>query len=88
MRLPIICLDDRLAKYLEQFRPCFSKPQYKYFVIILLGLLMSQSGFTLSGILRQVSAEVTLSGTSRFLSEAPWSTSDCQTCVGSGKQRL
>jgi SRSO17 transposase len=76
MRLPIICLDDRLAKYLEQFRHCFSKPQYKYFVIILLGLLMSQSGFTLSGILRQVSAEVTLSGTSRFLSGAPWSTSD------------
>lgn len=28
---------------------------------------------TLSGLLRQVSAEVSLSGTSRFLSEAPWS---------------
>jgi DDE superfamily endonuclease len=79
MRLPSICLDDQLAKYLAQFRACFSQPQYKYFVTILLGLLLSQSGFTLSGILRQVSADVTLSGMSRFLSEAPWSTTEvCQ----------
>lgn len=79
MRLPSICLDDQLAKYLAQFRACFSKPQYKYFVTILLGLLLCQSGFTLSGILRQVSPDVTLSGTSRFLSQAPWSTTDvCQ----------
>jgi hypothetical protein len=79
MRLPSICLDDQLAKYLEQFRSCFSKPQYKYFVTILLGLLLCQSGFTLSGILRQVSGDRTLSGTSRFLSQAPWSTTDlCQ----------
>lgn len=73
MRLPRICLDKQLAKYLARFRPCFSKPQYKYFVIILMGLLLNQAGFTLSGVLRQVSAEVTLSGTSRFLSQAPWS---------------
>ena len=62
MRLPSICLDDQLANYLEQFRSCFSKPQYKYFVTILLGLLLCQSGFTLTGILRQVSQDVTLSG--------------------------
>ncbi len=42
MRLPSICLDDQLAKYLEQFRACFSQPQYKYFVTILLGLLLCQ----------------------------------------------
>ncbi len=79
MRLPSICLDDQLAKYLEQFRSCFSKPQYKYFVTILLGLLLCQSGFTLTGILRSVSQDVTPSGTSRFLSQAPWSTTDlCQ----------
>jgi hypothetical protein len=76
MRLPSICLDDQLAKYMEHFRSCFSKPQYKYFVTILLGLLLCQSGFTLTGILRQVSQDVTLSGTSRFLSQAPWSTTD------------
>jgi hypothetical protein len=79
MRLPSICLDERLAKYLQQFRDCFSQPQYKYFVTILLGLLLCQSGHTLSGVLRQVAAEVTLSGTSRFLSQAPWSVHDiCQ----------
>lgn len=76
MRLPSICLDHQLANYLEQFRSCFSKPQYKYFVTILLELLLCQSGFTLSGILRPVSRDVTLSGTSRFLSQAPWSTTD------------
>lgn len=79
MRLPSICLDDRLAKYLQQFRDCFSRPQYKYFVTILLGLLLCQSSHTLSGVLRQVTAEVTLSGTSRFLSQAPWSVHElCQ----------
>jgi len=79
MRLPIICLDDQLAKHLEQFRRHFSKPQYKYFVTILLGLLLCQSGFTLTGILRPVGSQVTLSGTSRFLSQAPWSGADlCQ----------
>lgn len=76
MRLPSICLDDQLAKYLEQFRSCFSKPQYKNFVTILLGLLLGRSGFRLTGILRQVSQGVTLSGSSRFLSQAPWSTTD------------
>jgi len=76
MRLPSICLDDQLAKHLEQFRFCFSQPQYKYFVTILLGLLLCQNGFTLSGILRQVSQDVTLSGSSRFLSQAPWSTTE------------
>lgn len=30
MRLPIICLDPRFRQYLQRFRHCFSKPQYKY----------------------------------------------------------
>lgn len=76
MRLPSICLDGQLANYLDQFRSCFSKPQYKYFVTILLGLLLCQSSHTLSGILRQVTARATLSGVSRFLSQAPWSIKD------------
>lgn len=76
MRMPSICLDAQLAKYLQQFRGCFSKPQYQYFVTILLGLLLCQSSHTLSGILRQVTADVTLSGLSRFLSRAPWSVVD------------
>jgi SRSO17 transposase len=73
MRLPIVCPDHRLRHYLATFHCCFSQPQYQYFVIILLGLMLCQSNQTLSGLLRQVSQEATLSGTSRFMAKAPWS---------------
>ena len=73
MRLPIICLDPRLGQYLLRFRHCFSKPQYKYFVTILLGLMLCQGASTLSGVIGQVEGQVSLSGSSRFLSNAPWS---------------
>jgi hypothetical protein len=73
MRLPIVCLDQRLRHYLALFRDCFSQPQYKYFVTILLGLMLCQSSQTLSGLREQVSNQVSLSGTSRFMGQAPWS---------------
>ena len=73
MRLPIICLDPRFGQYLLRFRHCFSKPQYKYFVTILLGLMLCQGASTLSGVIGQVEGQVSLSGSSRFLSSAPWS---------------
>lgn len=73
MRLPIVCLDPQFRQYLLRFRRCFSKPQYKYFVTILLGLMLCQGASTLSGILSQVEEQVSLSGASRFLSQAPWS---------------
>jgi SRSO17 transposase len=73
MRLPIICLDPRLGQYLLRFRHCFSKPQYKYFVTILLGLMLCQGASTLTGVIGQVEGQVSLSGSSRFLSIAPWS---------------
>lgn len=73
MRLPIKCLDARLDQYLLRFRHCFSKPQYKYFVTILLGLMLCQGASTLTGVLGQVEGQVSLSGSSRFLSSAPWS---------------
>ncbi len=38
MPKPIVCLSDALRQYLEIFRPCFRKRQWKYFVIVLLGL--------------------------------------------------
>ena len=76
MRMPIVCLDQNLRHYLVRFRGCFSQPQYKYFVIILLGLMLCQSSRTMSGILRQVSNDVTLSGASRFMSQAPWQAED------------
>ena len=74
MRLPIICLDVHFANFLSRYRQCFSKPQYQYFVTILLGLLLCRSGSTLSGILRQVEKCVSLSGVSRFLAQSPWAT--------------
>jgi SRSO17 transposase len=41
-------------------------------VTILLGLVLCQSGCTLSGVLRQVEHSVSVSGTSRFLAQSPW----------------
>lgn len=73
MRLPIICLDERLCQFLNGFRDLFSQPQWPYFVTILLGLMLCQESRTLTGLLRQVESGLSLSGTSRFLSESPWS---------------
>ncbi len=76
MRVPIICMDHRLRQFAAAFHACFSKPQRRYFEIVLLALLLCQEAHTLSGLLRQVLARVTLSGLSRFLGKAPWSSAD------------
>ncbi len=76
MRVPIICMDYRLRQFAAAFSSCFSKPQRRYFEIVLLALLLCQEAHTLSGLLRQVLARVTLCGLSRFLGKAPWSTAD------------
>src|SRR5215210_1612764 len=80
MRVPIICMDDHLRDFAAAFRSCFSKPQHRYFEIVLLALLLCQEAKTLSALLRQVAIQVTLSGLSRFLAKAPWSTADL--CTG------
>ncbi len=72
MPVPIICLDEAIRHFAQRFQNLFSKPQYQYFVIVLLGLMECESGRTLSGLLRQVAAGPSLAGLSRFLSEAPW----------------
>ena len=74
MRVPIICMDGRLRDFAAAFRPCFSRPQHRYFAIVLLALLLCQEAKTLSGLVRQVAVQVTLSGLSRFLAKAPWAT--------------
>lgn len=73
MPMPIVCLDASLRQFAAVFRPCFSKPQARYFVIVLLGLLLCEGRHTLSGLRRQVAAGVSVAGLSRFLSRAPWS---------------
>ncbi len=75
MRVPIICSDARLSQFAATFRPCFSKPQYRYFEIVLLALLLCQEARTLTALLRCVVARASLAGLSRFLSKAPWSPS-------------
>ncbi len=74
MPQPILCLDAQVRQFAERFRSVFSKPQYEYFVTVLLGLLECEGRRTLSGIVSKVAQPPSLSGLSRFLSEAPWMT--------------
>jgi hypothetical protein len=76
MPVPIICLDDELRHFVERFREQYSKPQYQYFVTVLLGLMLCEGRRTLSGLLREVGEHGNLAGLSRFFSEAPWSQED------------
>jgi hypothetical protein len=61
-----------LQQYLMSYRDLFSKPQYKYFVIVLLGFIQCQQARTLSGLQRSVAQGGSLSGLSRFFALAPW----------------
>lgn len=72
MPMPIICLDEALQHFAQQFRGLLCKPQYQYFVTVLLGLMLCEGARTLRGLLRQIAAGPSLAGLSRFLSEAPW----------------
>src|SRR5260221_11229876 len=72
MPQPIICLDEEVCHFAERFRSVFSKPQYQYFVTVLLGLLECEGKRTLSGIVSKIAQPPSLSGLSRFLAVAPW----------------
>ena len=72
MPKPMICLSAALCKYLELFRACFSRRQWKYFVTVLLGLIEHEGRHTLKGLLASVWEKVSLSGLSRFLGLWPW----------------
>jgi hypothetical protein len=73
MPKPIVCLSETLRQFLEVFRPCFSRRQWPYFVIVLLGLVECQERSTLTGFLRCIAEAVSLCGLSRFLSRWSWS---------------
>ncbi len=73
MPMPMICLDAALRHFAAAFRDGFSQPQYKYFVTVLLALVLCHEPRTLSALLRQVADAPSLSGASRFLAQAPWS---------------
>lgn len=76
MPKPIVCLSEQLHQFLEAFRPCLSKRQWKYFVTILLGLVECEERKTMTGMLRVVGERISFSGLSRFLSKWSWSTTD------------
>src|SRR5260370_41583962 len=71
MPQPIICLDEEVCHFAEGFRSLFSKPQYQYFVTVLLGLMECDGRRTLSGLLHEVGQSSRLSGLSRIFSESP-----------------
>ena len=66
MPKPIVCVSEQLRQYMELFRGCFSQRQWKYFVIVLLGLIECEERKTMSGLLRVIGERVSLSGLSRF----------------------
>lgn len=73
MPKPIVCLSAAVCEFAELFRPCFSRRQWKYFVIVLLGLIECQERRTLKSLLAAVGEKVSLCGLSRFFTRWQWS---------------
>ena len=48
MPQPILCLDEEVRHFAQRFHAVFFKPQYQYFVTVLLGLLECEGKRTLS----------------------------------------
>src|SRR3954470_194557 len=76
MPTPIICADPRLRQFAQAFHSCFSKPQFQYFLTVLLALLLCLEAATCSGLQRAVCFGRSLASLSRFLARAPWSAAD------------
>lgn len=72
MPVPIICLEASLHQYAKSFQRLFSQPQFRHFVTVLMGFILTPERRTLSGLLSRVSQASSLSALSRFFSEAPW----------------
>lgn len=73
MPVPIVCLDTRLRQFAARFDACFSAPQRRHFVTVLLALLLCREPRTLTGLRRQVAGARSVAALSRFLGAAPWS---------------
>lgn len=73
MPVPIICASPALCQFAAALGGLFSKPQRRYFVTVLLALLLCEERRTMTALLRRVLERVSLSGLSRFLARAPWS---------------
>jgi hypothetical protein len=73
MPLPLICLEPALLQFAQTFVRCFTKPQWRHFVTVLLGFIQCEERRTLRGLLRQVAGARALASLSRFFAQAPWS---------------
>jgi len=73
MPKPIVCLSAAVCEFAEVFRPCFSQRQWKYFVIVLLGLIECEGRRTLRGLLAVIGEKASLCGLSRFFNRWQWS---------------
>jgi hypothetical protein len=69
MPKPMVCLSVAWCQFAEGFRPYFSERQWKYFVIVLLGLVECKGRRTLRGLLSTVGESV--SGCGLSIDEAP-----------------
>ena len=89
MPKPIVCLSRALSQFAEAFRPCFSQRQWKYFVIVLLGLIECEGRRTLCGLLGVVGEKVSLCGLSRFFNRWQWSEAEvAQTWLGRFREQM
>ena len=89
MPKPIVCLSEQLRQFMEIFRSCLSQRHWKYFVSVVLGLVECEERKTLSGLLRMLGEQVSLSGLSRFLNKGSWSPEEvAQSWLGHFRQRL
>jgi SRSO17 transposase len=75
MRMPIVCVDERVRQFAGAFRECFSHPQYRHFVTMLVALLLCHGPRTLTNLFRTVAGAGSVASLSRFLAEAPWDAS-------------
>jgi len=89
MPKPIVCLSTAIYEFAELFRPCFSQRQWKYFVIVLLGLIECEGRRTLRGLLVVVGEKVSLCGLSRFFNRWQWSVAEVtQTWLGHFRDQM
>lgn len=72
MRIPIVCVDERVRQYAGIFWDCFSRPQRRHFVTMLVALLLCHGPRTLTNLFRTVAGAGSVASVSRFLAEAPW----------------
>jgi hypothetical protein len=76
MPKPIVCLSAAVCEFAELFRPCFSQRQWKYFVLVLLGLIEGEGRRTLRGLLTVIGEKASLCGWSRFFNRWQWSAAE------------